>query len=68
MIQFEIHDEYIEFFRLLKAIKAVDTGGHAKLFIDDGEVLLNGQVEYRKRAKVRKGDQVDFQNFSIKVC
>jgi len=26
--------------------------------VEDGEVILNGEVEYRKRAKLRPGDVV----------
>ena len=36
----------------------VQTGGHAKLLIQGGEILLNGQVETRRRKKVRAGDEV----------
>ncbi len=64
---FEISTEYIELFKLLKAVNLVATGGHGKLVIEDGEVLLNGQVEYRKRAKIRPGDQVEFNGEVIEV-
>jgi ribosome-associated protein len=36
-----------------------ETGGHAKFIVDGGEVLRNGEVEYRRRAKLIKGDQLE---------
>lgn len=37
------------------------TGGHAKLLIQDGEVEVNGEVETRRRRKLNKGDIVSCQ-------
>jgi ribosome-associated protein len=56
---FTIEGEYIELIQLLKALGLADTGGHAKSIVDDGDVLVNGVVEMRKRAKLRVGDVVE---------
>jgi ribosome-associated protein len=45
----------------------VSTGGEAQLVVTDGLVLYNGEVDYRKRLKVRKGDVVEFDGHKIKV-
>ena len=58
MIEFELETEYIELIKLLKLLRLVESGGQAKLFVEDGLVQLNGEVEFRKRAKIRKGDEV----------
>ena len=50
--------EYIELIKLLKLLHIAESGGHAKIMVEDGEVILNGEVEYRKRAKLRPGDVV----------
>ncbi len=50
--------EYIELIKLLKLLHISESGGHAKMIVEEGEVQLNGQVEYRKRAKLRPGDIV----------
>ncbi len=42
----------------LKLAGLVDTGGEAKFLIQTGEVRLNGEVETRRRKKIRRGDQV----------
>ena len=67
MIEFELQTEYIELNKLLKLLRLVESGGQAKLVIDDGMVLLNGKTEYRKRAKIRKGDQVQFDDQTIMI-
>jgi len=38
----------------------VATGGQAKLLIQSGEVLVNNEVETRRRKKLRAGDEVSF--------
>ncbi len=67
MIEFELQTEYIELIKLLKLLRLVESGGQAKLFVEDGLVFLNGEVEYRKRAKIRKGDQVQVDDQVIVV-
>lgn len=56
MMKFELKDEYIELFKLIKVLDLVDTGAQAKMIVADGYVLRNGEVELRKRAKIIKGD------------
>jgi ribosome-associated protein len=62
---FTIRGEFIELIQLLKAINLAESGGQAKAFVEEGLVKLNGQVELRKRAKLRPGDRVAFQNTII---
>ncbi len=51
--------EYIELIKLLKLLHFAQSGGHAKIMVEDGEVKLNGEVEHRKRAKLRNGDVIE---------
>ena len=67
MIEFELKTEYIELCNLLKIANLVATGGHAKIVIAEGEVLLDGEVETRKRKKVSKGSVVEYEGSTIKV-
>jgi ribosome-associated protein len=69
MIEFELKEgsEYIELIKLLKALNLVYSGAEAKQMVDEGHVKLNGEVEGRKRAKVRVGDIVHFSEYEIKV-
>lgn len=59
MIKFKIDTEYIELIKLLKALSISESGAQAKMFVEDGQVIRNGEVEYRKRAKIRSGDKIE---------
>lgn len=71
MIEFTLRDEaadaYIELNKLLKATQTVENGAMASHFIVEGMVKLNGKVDTRKRAKIRRGDVVEFEEHTIKV-
>ena len=56
--QAENEVDYIELNKMLKILQIAQTGGHANLLITNGEIIVNDEVEYRKRKKLRKGDQV----------
>jgi len=59
MIKFKIKTEYIELIKLIKALNISESGAQAKIFVEDGIVLRNGEVELRKRAKIRPGDKIE---------
>lgn len=59
METFKIKGEYIELIQLLKVLGLAETGGQAKMLVEDGLVKLNGLPEDRKRAKLRAGDKVE---------
>ena len=59
MREFILSDEYIELVKLLKLLRIAESGGHAKILIEEGEVYLNGDREFRKRAKLRSGDIIE---------
>jgi ribosome-associated protein len=67
MIEFKVTGDYIPMIQLLKATNLVATGGEAQIVVDQGEVMYNGEVDYRKRLKVKKGDIVEFAGNKIKV-
>ena len=43
------NEEFIELNKILKLKQIAQTGGHAKILIEDGLVQVNGEVEFRKR-------------------
>jgi ribosome-associated protein len=67
MIEFKVTGDYIPMIQLLKAVNLVQTGGEAQIVVEDGEVKYNGQVDYRKRLKVKPGDVVEFRGKKINV-
>jgi len=66
-MKYELKDEYIELFKLLKVLDLVDSGAQAKMLIDGGYVLRNGEVETKKRAKIRMDEVIKIADVTIKV-
>ena len=59
-IEFQLQTEYIDLLQLLKATSIVMSGGEAKMLVDDGFVTVNGEIEHRRRRKLKVGDVVIF--------
>jgi ribosome-associated protein len=57
-IDFNLEGPYIELIQLLKAIGVAQTGGHAKMIVDEEDVVRNGEIETRRRAKIVVGDVI----------
>ncbi len=55
----KINTEFIKLEGLLKFSGAVDTGGEAKLAIQNGEVIVNGTCCTMRGKKIRPGDIVE---------
>lgn len=60
--QIFIHTDFIRLDAALKLCDAVQTGGHAKLVITDGEVKVNGEVCLSRGKKLRAGDNFEFKH------
>lgn len=61
----KIDSEYIKLQDLLKLCGAVDTGGMAKVVIQNGEVTVNGEVCTMRGKKMRSGDVAVFEDIKI---
>lgn len=57
-----IRGDYITLGQLLKEEGLIQTGGAAKYFLRENEVLVNGQVDTRRGKKLRAGDEVIVPN------
>jgi ribosome-associated protein len=66
-MEFSIRGEYIELCSLLKAANLVMSGGEGKEVVAQGMVTVDGQLELRKRCKIRSGQRVEFQGNTIEV-
>ena len=55
--------------QFLKANALAETGGHAKMLIQHGEVIVNGEMETRRRRKLLRSDQVQVhgQTFIVEL-
>lgn len=55
--EIQIHTEFIKLQDLLKFAGAVETGGDAKLIIQEGRVCVNGEPCTMRGRKLRSGDK-----------
>lgn len=56
----KIKTEFIKLDALLKYASLVGSGGEAKMLIQDGQILVNGEVCTMRGKKIRSGDRVSF--------
>ncbi|MBQ7956715.1 MAG: RNA-binding S4 domain-containing protein [Clostridia bacterium] len=56
-----IETEFIRLDAFLKMCDAVQSGGHAKIVIQEGEVKVNGEVCTQRGKKMRTGDKAEFE-------
>ena len=63
-----IDTEFIRLDALLKFAGAVDTGGQAKLVIQDGLVKVNGEPCAMRGNKMRPGDFAEYENVTYEVA
>ncbi len=61
IIKKHITTDFIRLDAFLKLCDAVQSGGHAKIVIQDGEIKVNGEVCEQRGKKLRIGDKVEFE-------
>ena len=62
-----IKTEYIRLDDLLKLEGLVQTGGHAKFVIQNGEVKVDGETCLMRGKKLRPGNVAEFEGAVLKV-
>ena len=63
----KITTEFIKLDALLKFASMVGSGGEAKTLIQNGEVLVNGEVCTMRGKKIRPGDTVKLGDNEVTV-
>ena len=66
-MELKLRDEFIKLGQALKAADLVGDGGEAKFAIQDGEVIVNGEVDTRRGRKLYDGDVVTFRGQEIRI-
>ena len=66
-MKFELEDDYIELFKLLKVTGVAESGAQAKMLIEEAKVRRNGEIELRKRAKIVLGERIEVGEEVIEV-
>lgn len=67
MEKIKIKEDFIKLDSLLKFSGLAETGGHAKIIIQNGEVKVDGEVCIQRGKKVYKGSTVEFEEKGIIV-
>lgn len=67
MQTFSLKGEYIQLIQLLKVLNWVEHGAMAQFVVEEGLVKYNGQIDYRKRLKVKVDDVVEFDGQQVKI-
>ena len=60
-------DEFIKLGQALKKASLVGSGVDAKMVIQDGQVLVNGQTELQRGKKLHDGDVVTYDGETIQI-
>lgn len=66
-ITVSIHTEFIKLDSLLKFAGLCDTGGSAKELVQQGAVRVNGEVCTMRGKKIRPGDAVTVDKYTVRV-
>lgn len=62
MEKVKINTEYIKLDQFLKWVGAAESGSFAKMMVENGDVLVNGQVTMKRGRKLRIGDIVEVRD------
>ncbi len=65
MNEFKITTEFITISQLLKVLDYVTSGGEVKFFLMDNEILLNDQLIFERKKKIKPGDIVTINGTRI---
>lgn len=66
-IKIRQNEEFIKLGQALKAVGVVESGVEAKEVIQEGLVLVNGEIDTRRGRKLYEGDLVEFDGIQIKI-
>ena len=66
-MQIKLNSEFIKLDSLLKLSGIASTGAAAKMFVQNGDVKVNGETCLMRGKKIRKGDRVEIFEEIIEV-
>lgn len=62
MKEFRIHEAYITLTQFLKATGYIASGGQAKFFLLENDVLVNDEVRRERKKKLYPNDVIQIEN------
>lgn len=63
----KIDTDFIRLDALLKLCDCVQSGGHAKITIQNGEVRVNDEVCLQRGKKMKPGEKAEYNNMICKI-
>ncbi|MCL6458155.1 MAG: S4 domain-containing protein YaaA [Gorillibacterium sp.] len=63
MKKIPIQTDYIALGQFLKLTDCISTGGQAKSFLQETEIMINGEPDNRRGRKLVDGDKVQVEGF-----
>ncbi|MBN2349702.1 MAG: RNA-binding S4 domain-containing protein [Bacteroidales bacterium] len=66
-LTFSLETDFIELIKLLKLVRIASSGAEAKMFVGEGMVCRNKEIETRKRAKLIKGDIIEVEGIRVTI-
>lgn len=67
MLKLTIKDDFIKLGQAMKLADLADSGVEAKLLIQDGQVSVNGEVEFQRGRKLRDGDVFELDGIQVQI-
>lgn len=58
----EIHTEFIKLGQLLKIVNEITNGAEAKMYLEENNVVVNGEPEKRRGRKIYPGYNVEIND------
>ena len=62
-----IRDDFIKLGQAMKLAGMVGSGVDAQMLVQDGQVEVNGEVEYQRGKKLHEGDVITFNGESVQI-
>ena len=67
MKEIKIYTEYVTLGQFLKLADIIQTGGEAKFFLSENQIIINGEEDNRRGRKLRDGDIVEVLGKKYKI-
>ena len=66
-MNYKLFDDFITLQAILKELGIIQSGGAIKVFLQEKEVFVNGELEQRRGRKLRVNDQIDIPELSVTI-
>lgn len=66
-IKINIQTDYIQLQQMLKIGNIIDSGGMAKIFLENNKVLVNEEIENRRGRKLYPGDVIRIKDKEFEI-